>query len=92
MRIVDSHHHFWKYSASEYGWIDDSMSALRRDFLPPDLRQTLTSAGVQSAVSVQARQSLEETDWLLAMAEQHDFIAGVAGWAPLADPDRKSVV
>src|SRR2546427_7760757 len=83
---IDSHHHFWRYSSAEYGWIDDSMAALRRNFLPDDLRATLRRAGVAGAVSVQARQSLEETDWLLKMAEQHDFLYGVVGWAPLADP------
>jgi len=88
--IIDSHHHFWKYSAAEYGWLGDKpgddMAALRRDFLPPDLRAVLTACGVDAAVSVQARQSLEETNWLLDMAECHDFIRGVVGWVPLADP------
>jgi L-fuconolactonase len=85
MRIVDAHHHFWKYTPEGYGWIDDSMAALRRDFLPPGLRDTLAAAQVDAAVSVQARQSLEETEWLLGMSEQHDFLAGVVGWVPLAD-------
>ena len=84
--IVDSHHHFWKYSVEEYGWLDESMASLRRDFLPSDLREVLTACGVDGAVSVQARQSLEETAWLLDMAEQHNFILGVVGWVPLADP------
>ncbi|SRR5579871_140969 len=87
MQIIDAHHHFWKYSAAEYGWIDDSMAALRRDFLPRDLRMTLGRAGVDAAVSVQARQSIEETEWLLELAGHDAQIAGVVGWAPLMDPD-----
>jgi L-fuconolactonase len=86
MPVIDTHHHFWKYSAEEYGWIDDSLATLRRDFLPADLHATITAAGVDAALSVQARQSLEETAWLLDMAEQHDFLAGVVGWVPLVDP------
>jgi L-fuconolactonase len=86
MPVIDAHHHFWKYSAEEYGWIDDSLATLRRDFLPADLHATITAAGVDAALSVQARQSLEETAWLLDMAEQHDFLAGVVGWVPLVDP------
>ena len=35
--VIDAHHHFWQYSAAEYGWISDSMSILKRDFLPADL-------------------------------------------------------
>jgi L-fuconolactonase len=86
---IDSHQHFWKYNAQEYGWIADdvSMAALRRDFLPADLQPALAAAGIDGAISVQARQSLEETEWLLDMAERHDFLVGVVGWAPLTDPD-----
>lgn len=83
---VDSHHHLWRYSPEEYAWITDSMPALRRDFLLPDLRAALTSAGVAAAISVQARETLEETAWLLTLARSEPLIAGVVGWAPLAEP------
>ena len=55
---VDSHHHFWNYSASEYGWIGDSMAALRRDFTPDDLRAVIAPVGIDAVVSVQARQTV----------------------------------
>lgn len=84
--VVDSHHHFWRYSVEEYDWIDDSMSQIARDFLPSDLKEVTAAAGVDAVVSVQARQSLEETRWLLEMADSDPLIAGVVGWAPLADP------
>lgn len=83
---IDAHHHLWKYSAQEYDWIDDNMKIIRRDFLPADLKQVLASAGIDGAVAVQARQILEETDWLLGLAAQHDFMRGVVGWVPLRDP------
>ncbi len=82
---IDAHHHFWKYTPAEYDWIDDSMSAIRRDFLPSDLKRELDVAGMEGAVSVQARQTLEETNWLLDLADERDFLKGVVGWAPLAD-------
>ncbi|MCP5117784.1 MAG: amidohydrolase, partial [bacterium] len=82
---IDSHHHFWQFNTDEYGWMSDEMDAIRRDFLPPDLEREIGGAGVDGAVSVQARQKLEETEWLLSMAEQHDFLRGVVGWAPLMD-------
>ncbi len=81
---IDAHQHFWKYTAAEYGWIGDD--ALRRDFLPGDLRKELTSAGIDGAVSVQARQTVEETEWLLSLAGQHPFLKGVVGWLPLTSP------
>lgn len=84
--IIDAHHHFWSYSVEEYGWIDDSMANIRRDFLPEDLRREIKSAGVDGVVSVQARQSYRETRWLLDLAAKNDFIKGVVGWVPLRLP------
>ncbi len=85
--IIDSHHHFWKYNPKDYGWIDESMSAIARDFLPDDLLEETRAAGVHGVVSVQARQTIEETNWLLGLAEANHFIRGVVGWLPLAGPD-----
>ena len=66
--MIDAHHHLWKYSASEYGWISPQMPALRRDFLPEDLEKVMHHFGIEGTVAVQARQSLEETEWLLDLA------------------------
>ncbi len=83
---IDSHHHFWSYDPVEYGWIDDAMKAIRRDFLPEHLRAEIASVGVDGVVSVQARQNLAETQWLLDFATQNDFIKGVVGWVELVSP------
>lgn len=86
-RRIDAHHHLWRYSAEEYGWIDDSMSELQKDFLPEDLVAAMRRAGVDGAVAVQARQTMEETQWLLELAESTEEIRGVVGWAPIAEDD-----
>lgn len=83
--IVDAHHHFWHYRAEEYPWISDAMASLRRNFLPADLEREFAAGGVSGAVTVQARQSLVETEWLLSLAEAHPFLQGVVGWVPLTD-------
>lgn len=85
-RVIDAHHHLWQYSAEEYGWIDETMAKIRRDFLPADLARVMEESGVDGAVAVQARQTLEETEWLLDLADATDKIAGVVGWAPLTSP------
>jgi L-fuconolactonase len=90
--VIDAHHHLWRYSATEYDWIDDSMATLRRDFLPAHLVAELANAGVDSAVTVQARQTLEETQWLLELAKSCAAIRGVVGWAPIAASDFESSV
>ena len=89
---IDSHHHFWKYGAEEYPWISDDMAALRRDFLPDDLRQEIAHADIDGVVSVQARQTIGETEWLLSLAERNPFIKGVVGWVPLADAGVAKVI
>ena len=66
--------------------MDDSMAALRRDFLPADLEPELERSGFQGCVAVQARQKLEETRWLLELAERAPFILGVVGWVDLRSP------
>jgi L-fuconolactonase len=85
--MIDSHHHFWKYNPVEYDWIDEPMKAIRQDFLPEILETTIHKAGVDGVVSVQARQSIEETEWLIKMASKHEFIKGLVGWLPLVQED-----
>ncbi len=85
---IDSHQHFWKYRPEDYDWITPSMAAIRRDFLPPDLQMELQGAGLDGSVSVQARQTLDETHWLLGLAKDFPHvIRGVVGWVPLSSPD-----
>jgi L-fuconolactonase len=83
---IDAHQHFWIYDPHEYGWIDDSMAALRRDFLPADLKPELVRNSFEGAVAVQARQTLEETRWLLDLAASAPYIQGVVGWVDLRAP------
>lgn len=87
---IDAHQHFWIYSAEEYDWIDESMVPLRRDFLPGDLAPERHEAGFHGSIAVQARQSLEETRWLLELADGDPSIMGVVGWVDLRSPDVQS--
>jgi L-fuconolactonase len=82
---IDAHHHMWKYSAAEYGWITPEQQVIRRDFLPEDLEPLMHHFGIEGTVAVQARQTLEETTWLLGLSEKHPLIRGVVGWVPLTD-------
>jgi len=89
---VDAHQHFWIYRPDEYGWIDDSMAALRRDFLPHDLGPELAREGFHGSVAVQTRQTLEETRWLLELAARSPSILGVVGWVDLRSQDVRSQI
>lgn len=83
--IIDSHHHFWSYNSEEFGWIDDDMATIRRNYFPENLAIELDENRVEGVVTVQARQSMEETDWLLQLAGENKFMKGVVGWMPLCD-------
>ncbi|MEM9895697.1 MAG: amidohydrolase family protein [Bacteroidota bacterium] len=80
---IDSHNHFWKYDPARHGWIDDSMRAIRRDFLPEDFDYVLKNNHMEGTIAVQADQTEEETSFLLGLADQYDFIKGVVGWVDL---------
>jgi L-fuconolactonase len=81
---IDAHHHLWRYTEAEYGWIDNAMAELQRDYTPADLSRAMESARIDGTIAVQARQTLEETHDLLSLADAHPFIEAVVGWAPIA--------
>lgn len=80
---IDSHQHFWNYSAAEYPWIGLGMERLARDYLPEDLAPLLAAEGIHGSVAVQARQSVAESHWLLKLAQDHPLVKGVVGWVDL---------
>jgi len=84
---IDAHQHFWKYTSAEYGWINDKMPVLKRDFLPQDLMPLLAAEGFAGSIAVQARQDLAETRWLLELAGQNESLKGVVGWVDLCSPN-----
>jgi L-fuconolactonase len=87
---LDAHNHFWNYSPTEHIWMDDRMTVLKRNYLPNDLESLLKASGFDGTVAVQARQSLEETCWLLDLAAQYPFIKGIVGWVDLRSPELRS--
>jgi len=84
---IDAHQHYWHYTPEEYGWIGPDMSILQKDHLPNDLAPLLESANIEGSIAVQARQTLDETRWLLELADQYPFIKGVVGWVDLRSPE-----
>lgn len=84
---IDAHQHFWRYDAAAYPWMRADMDVLRRDWLPQDLRPLLDAQGIDACIAVQARADEAETDFLLDLALQHDWIAGVIGWVDLRADD-----
>ena len=84
--IIDAHQHFWQVGRFEYPWLTRELGVLYRDYLPEDLEPVLKQNKVAQTVLVQASNSLEETKWLLQLADANQFIAGVVGWVDLKSP------
>ncbi|MFN9027078.1 MAG: amidohydrolase family protein [Akkermansiaceae bacterium] len=82
--MIDSHHHLWRYLKEDYPWIPEG-SPLAQDQLASELEAVTSDAGVTGTVVVQARQVIEESDFLLSLADQTDRIQAVVGWVPLID-------
>ena len=87
MLIIDSHQHFWQVGRFDYPWMTSDLGVLYRDYLPDDLAPIFTSNGVEKTVLVQASNSVAESRWLLDLADENSFIAGVVGWVDLMSSD-----
>ena len=87
MPIVDSHQHFWDHAKGAHASPAGEDTRLNRSFLADDLAPLLAESGVVQTVLVQAYPSLEETRWLLEVADAAPFVAGVVAWADLTAPD-----
>ena len=92
---IDAHQHFWRLARGDYAWLTRELTPLYRDFLPADLEPLLDDRGIAATVLVQAAPTDQETDFLLAVAEQTEYVAGVVGWVDMEDPgasDRLAVL
>jgi L-fuconolactonase len=88
MTRIDSHQHFWKIARGDYWWLTrDQFPKLYRDYLPDDLKPLLKDCGVDKTVMVQAAQTVDETKFLLSLADTTPFIAGVVGWVDFEAQD-----
>lgn len=90
---VDSHQHFWKVARGDYGWLTrEALPRLYRDFLPADLKPLIRDAGIDRTVLIQAAQTVAETEFLLALARENGFIAGVVGWVDFEAADAPQTI
>jgi len=87
---IDSHHHLWKYRALDFPWIERSLPPLRRDFSADEFEATSRRAGYNGSIAIQARQSLDETRFLLETTRNRPFIRAVVGWVDLRSADLES--
>lgn len=81
--MIDAHQHCWQLGQNDCVWPTRAEEAIHRDVLPMDWAAAALPLGVTGSVLVQSQESARDTSWLLGLAEEHDFILGVVGWANL---------
>lgn len=92
MSHVDAHHHFWHPSRGDYGWMPADNPTLSRPYGPADLTSALAATGVERTVLVQAAPTVEETEYLLGIADTSPTFAKVVGWIDFEDPSALSTL
>jgi L-fuconolactonase len=85
--MIDAHQHFWRVARADYGWLKPDLAPLYRDYGPADLEPLLTKHGIAKTILVQAAETVAETDFLLDVARDAPFVAGVVGWVDFEAPD-----
>jgi L-fucono-1,5-lactonase len=89
--IIDSHQHFWlNPKKTEYIWMGPEHEPIVRDYMPVDLEPILLKHGIDQAITVQAAVTEIEAEFILRIAESHDFIAGSVIWLDMDSSDFES--
>jgi L-fuconolactonase len=85
---IDAHQHFWNPARGDYGWMDsEGAKPLRKLVMPKDMAPHLKTCGIDHTVLVQAAPTVAETEYMLGIADSHDFIAKVVGWVDFENRD-----
>ena len=86
LQAIDTHVHIWDFSKARYDWLEGNNTILHRAYSIDELSEMRVTSGISGAVLVQAANNFEDTDWMLQVAGQTDWILGVVGWLPLTQP------
>jgi L-fuconolactonase len=89
---VDSHQHFWRLERGDYGWLTPALAPIYRDYLPEHLEPLIAQADIGQTILVQAAPTVAETRYMLSLAREHAFIAGVVGWADFEAADAPGII
>jgi L-fuconolactonase len=82
---IDAHQHYWTPGRGDYGWMPKGHPVLDRTYGPADLAPALAAAGVDRTVLVQAAPTVEETEYMLGLADATPSVAAVVGWIDFED-------
>jgi L-fuconolactonase len=78
--LIDAHQHYWTPERGDYFWMPKGHAVLDRQYMPYDLAPQLKAAGIQKTVLVQAAPTVNETEFMLGIADASPSVAKVVGW------------
>lgn len=87
MKCIDTHIHIWNFERANYAWLQGNTTLLNRTYLIEELEPQLKTAMVAEGILVQAANTVQETKYMLEVAEQTSWLKGVVGWLPLTQPE-----
>src|SRR6056297_1770082 len=92
MPVIDAHQHYWNPARGDYGWMPMDDATLARPYGPADLAPALARHGIDGTVLVQAAPSVEETEYMLGIADATDHVKAVVGWVDFERPEHRAVL
>lgn len=87
---LDAHHHLWEPARGYYDWMPKDNATLNRPYAPADLAPILVQQKIDATILVQAAATVEETEYMLGLADATDWIVGVVGWVDFENPNHKA--
>ena len=84
--MIDAHVHFWRLSRRDNVALTPTMRPIYMDREPADLKPIIDAAGVGRVVVVQAAETLAEALFIIGLAREFPWIAGIVAWVELASP------
>ena len=87
---IDAHQHFWHPQRGDYGWMPKDNPVLARPYNPTDLQPQIDALDIDRTVLVQAAATINETEYMLGLADATSFIGGVVGWVDFERPDDRA--
>ena len=92
MPVIDAHQHYWNPARGDYDWMPKDNPILSRPYDPSDLALELERHGITHTIIVQAAATVNESEYMLGIADATPSVAGVVGWVDFEDPGQRQVL
>jgi L-fuconolactonase len=91
-RIIDTHIHVWDFEKATYPWLENDTSILNRTYSINEIEEKRKLVGITNGLLVQASCNLQDTEHMLEVAKNNEWISGVVCWLPLMDTEKTQLL